>query len=134
MSLNISGKDFLRVILGSIIALVIVFLSSVIVVTVYATIQGFAVRGAPDQAVINSFAEKSVDMITAICMVFGTFLGGIIASIRSGKSAFPVCILIGVVTALAGLLFGFIGGLNIWTFVGMASAVLGGFLAGLVKR
>ncbi|MBN2362499.1 hypothetical protein JXL83_00030 [candidate division WOR-3 bacterium] len=134
MRFNISGKDFLRVILGSVVALVIVFLSSVIAVTVYATIQGFAVRGAPDQAVINSFAERSVDMITAVCMVLGAFLGGIIATVKMKKNASSVCVLTGIVTALTGLTLGFIGGLNIWTFVGMATAIAGGFLAGFIKK
>lgn len=134
MNFKISGNDFLRVILGSVLSLVIVFLSSVIAVTVYATVQGFSVRGAPDQAVINRFAEKSVDMITAICMVMGTFLGGIIATIKMKNNTFTVCVLTGIVTALTGLTLGFIGGLNPWTFVGMILAVAGGFLAGFVKK
>lgn len=134
MICHLQGKDFMRILLGSVLAIIIAFLSSVCGVTGYATYKGFQARGAPDQAVINEFAEKSVEWITAVFMGVGTFLGGLIATIKAKSKVFLLCILIGLVVAITGFIFGLIGGLNLWTFVGAAAAMTGGLLVGVIKK
>jgi len=53
MSINLSNIKWGWVVLGTVIALVIAFASSICVVTVYATSLAFQARGAPDMTIIN---------------------------------------------------------------------------------
>lgn len=132
MSFNLSNIKWLWVVIGVVIALVIAQGSSICVVTGYAAVLGFQARGAPDQAVINDFANANAPTISLIFLIVGTFVGGLLAGRRADADALQNGLLVGVLTAVVDLVFSILGGFSLLTLVGVVLAVGGGWLGGML--
>lgn len=130
MSMNLSNIKWGWVVLGTVIALVIAFASSICVVTVYATSLAFQARGAPDQAMINGFAAQYAGAVTSVFIGLGTLVGGLLAGRKAKQDAFQNGLMVGLITALSYLLLDIIGGLSLWSIVGFILAAGGGWLGG----
>lgn len=64
-----------RVILAVLVVYILSFLTVFLIVTGYATSLAFQARGAPDQAMIEVFANQYAPWIGAISLVIFTVLG-----------------------------------------------------------
>ena len=130
MSLNISKIKWGWVVLGVVIAFVIAYLSSVVVVTGYATYLAFQARGAPDMTMINGFADKNAGAIVSIFIGLGTFVGGRLAGRKAKEDAFQNGLMVGLSTALIDLVLSITGGFSLWSIVSLILALGGGWLGG----
>ncbi len=118
--------------IGVFVALLVTFAGSLCVVTAYATLQGFQAQGAPDFDNIISFADAYAADITSIFAFAGTFVGGYLAARRAKEAAQANGSLVGFATGGVLLGAGILGSFSLWTLVGAALAILGGWLAGRV--
>jgi hypothetical protein len=137
MSSRLSGIKWGWVVIGAILATVVAFLLTLIIQFGYGLVLGFQLRGSPPQemlvAAFTSVPFLIVDVVTA---AVGALVGVRMAARRSEGSAQLAGLIGGVVTAVLVLaqraLRGYPSGLNIWTVLIFAAAVLGGWLAGLL--
>ena len=118
------------VFLGVVIAFIIAYGSSILVVTGYATYLAFKVMGTPDQTLINEFAAKTAGGIVCTCIGIGTLAGGLFAGRKAKVNALQNGLAVGLFTALIGLLFSFLGSLNLWPVVSFALSITGGWAGG----
>ena len=130
MSMNLRNIKWLWVIIGTVLALIIAYGSSICVVTGYATYLAFAARGAPDTALINEFAAQNAGGITSLFVVLGTFLGGLVAGRKAQSDKFQNGFMVGLVSALILLILNIISGFSLWTLVSLLLALAGGWLGG----
>lgn len=118
------------IIIGVVIAFLIAYGSSIVMVTGYATYLAFQVRGAPDTTMINAFAAQYAGGITVAFIGVGTLIGGLRAGRKATTNSFQHGLLVGLTTALIDLALGFFGSFSVWAIVSVALAVAGGLLAG----
>lgn len=130
MVLNLSKIHWGWVVLGIVLAFVIAYGSSVLVVTGYATYLAFQAGGAPDTAMINEFAARNAGIITSIFIGVGTLIGGLLAGRKAREDALQNGLMVGVITALVDLILSILGGFSLWTIVSFALALGGGWLGG----
>ena len=75
MSSQLSEIKWVRVVLTAIVVFMASFLAVTLVVTGYASVLAFQARGAPDQAMINAFANQYGPWLGPISLILFTFLG-----------------------------------------------------------
>ncbi len=103
-----------RVLLTALVVYVLSFVAVFVIVTGYASILAFQARGAPDQAMIQAFANQYAPWIGPLILILFSFLGARHVA-RRVASAF----------ALHGILLG--------ALAGILSLVLDGFeLSGIL--
>lgn len=104
---------------------IVSFLTVILVVTVYASYLGFQARGAPDQAMINAFANQFAPWMGPIALFVFTILGAMYVA-RRVDSAIPLHgVMVGVLAGLFNLLF---DGFNLNALVSLILAVGAGWL------
>lgn len=130
MSFNLSNIKWGWVVLGVLIAFVISYGTSTCAVTGYATYLGFQVQGAPDTAMINTFADKNAAGIGSIFIGVGTLVGGLLAGRKAKADALQNGLMVGLITALIDLVLSIMGGFSLWVVVSFILAVGGGWLGG----
>lgn len=130
MSRNLSNIQWGRVLLGVVLAFVIAYGSSIVVVTGYATLLAFQARGAPDMALINAFAAGYAGLVTSLFIGVGTFVGGHCAGRKAQANAFQHGLMIGLITALIDVVLSIVGGFSLLALVNLLLALGGGWVGG----
>ena len=104
MTNQLSQIKWVRVLLTALAVYLLSFLTVIVVVTGYATYLGFMARGAPDQAMIEAFANQSAPWVGPISLILFTFLGAMHVA-RRVTSALPLHgIVLGVLASLVNIL------------------------------
>jgi hypothetical protein len=103
----------------------------------YGLVLGFQLRGSPPQAMlVAAFTSVPFLVVAVSATLVGALLGLRIAARRSQGSAQLAGLIGGILTAVLVVaqraLRGYPSGLDIWTLLIIAAAVLGGWLAGLL--
>ena len=130
MQANLSNIKWKWVFLGVVIAFAVAYGSSICVVTGYSTYLAFQAMGAPDQIMINTFAENTAEGVVAIIMGVGTLVGGLLAGRKAPEAAGQNGLAVGITTALIGVIIGFTSGFNLWTIVSIILSIVGGWIGG----
>lgn len=130
MAIDLSKIRWSWVVLGIVIAFVIAYGSSIVVVTGYATYLAFQAQGTPDIAMINEFAARYAGIITSIFFGVGTLVGGLLAGRKAKEDALQNGLMVGAITALLVLIVDVLGALSLLTIVSVALALGGGWLGG----
>jgi putative membrane protein (TIGR04086 family) len=130
MSFNLSNIKWGWVVLGVVIAFVITFGITFCVLTGYSTYLGFQARGVPDTDKIIAFAESYAQVVPAIFIVVGTFVGGLLAGRKAEVDVLQNGLMVGGITAIIDLVFSIIGDFTLWSVVSIILAVGGGWLGG----
>lgn len=84
---------------------IVSFLTVILVVTVYASYLGFQARGAPNQAMIEVFANQYAPWIGAISLVIFTVLGAMWMARRVDSPLQIHGIALGVLVGLLNMIF-----------------------------
>jgi hypothetical protein len=130
MSQNLSHIQWGRVLLGVVLAFVIAYGSSIVVVTGYATLLAFQARGAPDIALINGFAASYAGLVTSLFFGVGAFFGGRFAGRKAPGNAFQQGLMVGLGTATIDVGLNLVGGFSLLGLVSLLLALGGGWLGG----
>lgn len=130
MSQNLSTIQWGRVLLGVVLAFVIAYGSSIIVVTGYATVLAFQARGAPDMALINGFAANYAGLVTSLFFGIGAFFGGRFAGRKAPGNAFQQGLVVGLGTAMIDVALNLVGGFSLLGLVSLLLALGGGWVSG----
>lgn len=129
MNNQLSQIKWVRVLLTALVVYILSFLAVFIVVTVYASYLGFQARGAPDQAMIEVFANQYAPWIGLISVILFTTLGAIWISRRVGNAGQLHGLVLGVLVSLVNILFDGISTINLVTaLLAIAAGWLGGQL------
>jgi hypothetical protein len=119
---------------GVLIAFVIAYGSSMLVVTGYAAYLSAQARGAPDQMLIDQFADTYAAGIGSIFIGVGTLVGGLVAGRKARAEALSNGLMVGLITAVIDLGLGIVGGLSLWAIVSFILATGGGWVGGRLSR
>lgn len=104
MASQLSQSKWVRVALTAIVVFIASFLAITIIVTGYASILAFQARGAPDQELINAFANQYAPWIGPISLILFTFLGAQHVARRVDTAVEPNGIALGVLTSLIDII------------------------------
>lgn len=125
MTTQLSQIKWGRVTLTALAVYIVSFLTVILVVTIYASYLGFQARGAPDQAMINAFANQYAPWIGPIALFIFTTLGAMHVA-RRVDSAIPLHgVLVGMLAGLFNLL---LDGFSLNALVSLILAVGAGWL------
>ena len=130
MSLSLSNIKWDRVISGVVITFLIAYGGVICVVSGYAAYLSFEARGAPDQVMINAFADQYAMGIGIAFIGIGAFVGGSFAGRKAGVAPFQHGLLVGLIAAFIDLALSITGGLSLGVIVSVFLAVYGGWLGG----
>ena len=111
---------WLRPILFGLLTQVLALLTTLLVVTAYATYLAFQARGAPNQRLINQFAASSAPWLMALV---GIVLA-LIFSLRLAKRAPRRGIALGIVVGLSSSVFATAAALVFHSHLGLYSALV----------
>lgn len=104
MTNRFSQIKWWRVILTALVVYLLSFLFVLITVTGYATLLAFQARGAPDQVMIQAFANQYAPWIGPICLILFTILGAMHVA-RRVEAAQINGIALGTLVALVNMIF-----------------------------
>ena len=130
MSFSLSNIKWGWVISGVVITFLITYGGVIFVVSGYAAYLSFAARGAPDQALINAFADQYAMGIGITFIGIGAYVGGIFAGRKAGVVPIQHGLLVGLIAAFIDLALSIAGGLSLGVIVSVFLAVYGGWLGG----
>ena len=105
MSNQLSQIKWVRVILTALTVYIVSSLAIFIVVTGYAFTLAFQARGAPDQTLINAFANQSASWVGPICLIVFTLLGAMHMARRVDTAIRSNGIALGIFASIVYLLF-----------------------------
>lgn len=109
MTNQFSQIKWARVILTALAVYLLSFLFVFLIVTGYATLLAFQARGAPDQNMIQAFANQYAPWLGPISLIVFTVFGAMRMA-RRVETAIPLHgILLGALTRLVNILFGGFG-------------------------
>ncbi len=126
MANQLSQIKWVRVILTAIVVYIASFLAITLIVTGYASVIAFQARGAPDQELINAFANQYAPWIGPISLILFTFLGARHVARRVDTAVQTNGIAVGVLASLIDLIvegarsFGLISVLTVILTIGAA--------------
>ncbi len=127
MNGQFSQIKWVRVILAALVVYVLSYLLVFLIVTGYATLLAFQARGAPDQTMIESFANQFAPWIGPVSLLIFTYLGARHGARRVESAHELHGILLG---ALAGLISLFSEGFGLVTLVTVVLTIAAGWLGG----
>lgn len=106
------------------------FLIVMLIVTGYATYLAFQARGAPDQSMIEAFANQYAPWIGAISLMLFTFLGTIWMArfVRMGIELHGL--VVGILVSLVNILFEGVGSFSLTTLLTTVLLIGSGWLGG----
>ncbi len=109
MSIQLSQIKWGRVAVTALVVCTLSFLTVFLIVTGYASYLAFQARGAPDQNLIQAFANQYAPWIGPITLILFTFLGAMHAA-RRVDSAIPLHgMILGALTSLVNIIFDGLG-------------------------
>ena len=125
MTTQLSQIKWGRVALTALAVYALSFLTVFLIVTGYATFLAFQARGAPDQNLIQAFANQYAPWIGPLSLIMFTFFGAMRMS-RRVETEIPLHgMLLGALTSLVNLLF---DGLGLASLAVMALSIAAGWL------
>lgn len=124
MTAQLSQIKWGRVILTTVMVYVLSFLTVFLIVTAYASYLAFQARGAPDQSMINTFADQYAPWIGAISLIVFTVLGAMWLVRRVETAAQLHGMILGVLAGLLNIIF---DGLNLSTLAATLLTVAAGW-------
>ena len=104
MSNKLTNIRWLRILLTGIAVVLVNFLIMMLVVLVYAFVLAFKARGAPDQEMINQFAEWLGIWLTPLTGIILTYFGAFMVARKAGAQYVLHGLLMGVVVVLLSFL------------------------------
>jgi uncharacterized membrane protein len=125
MTTQLSQIKWGRVALTALAVYALSFLTVFLIVTGYATFLAFQARGAPDQNLIQTFANQYAPWIGPISLIVFTLLGAMRMSRRIETEISLHGMLLGALTSLVNLLF---DGLGLVSLAVMALSIAAGWL------
>lgn len=130
MTTQLSQLKWGRVTLTALVVYIVSFLTVFLIVTVYASYLGFQARGAPDQTLIEAFANQYAPWIGLISLILLTFLGARHMARRVGSTKELHGIVLGVFVSLINIIFDGLGlVVLVTTILTIASGWLGSRLS-----
>ena len=105
MTTQLSQIKWGRVLVTALAVSVLSFLLVFIIVTGYATFLAFQARGAPDQAMIQAFANQYAPWIGPLSLILFTFLGAMYVARRVENAVALHGVLVGALVSLVNLIF-----------------------------
>jgi hypothetical protein len=137
MSSGLSGIKWVWVVIGAIVATLAAGVLELIIQFGYGLVLGFQLRGSPPQEMlVAAFTSVPFFIVAVITTLVGALVGLRMAARRSEGGAQLAGVMGGIVAAVLIVaqraLRGYPSGLDIWTVLIIAAAVLGGWLAGLL--
>lgn len=130
MTTQLSQLKWGRVTLTALVVYIVSFLIVFLIVTVYASYLGFQARGAPDQTLIEAFANQYAPWIGLISLILLTFLGARHMARRVGSTKELHGIVLGVLVSLINIIFDGLGlVVLVTTILTIASGWLGSRLS-----
>lgn len=130
MTTQLSQLKWGRVTLTALVVYIVSFLTVFLIVTVYASYLGFQARGAPDQTLIEAFANQYAPWIGLISLILLTFLGARHMARRVGSTKELYGIVLGVLVSLINIIFDGLGlVVLVTTILTIASGWLGSRLS-----
>jgi ATP/ADP translocase len=105
MTTQLSQIKWGRVLVTALAVSVLSFLLVFLIVTGYATFLAFQARGAPDQALIQAFANQYAPWIGPLGLILFTFLGAIYVARRVENAVRLHGLLVGALVSLVNLIF-----------------------------
>lgn len=103
MTSQLSQIKWVRVVLTALVVSVAGFLTTFLIVTVYASILAFQARGAPDTTMITAFADQYAPWIGPISLILFTFLGALHLARRVDNAVTLHGIVLGVLVSLTNI-------------------------------
>jgi len=125
MTTELSQIKWVRVVLTALAVYIAGFLTIFLIVTGYASYLGFQVRGAPDPAMIEAFANQYAPWIGPISLILFTILGAMGLARRVGNAVELHGIVLGVLVSLVSIIF---DGLSVSTLVTIVLTIGAGWL------
>jgi hypothetical protein len=105
MPAQLSQIKWGRVILTTVAVYVLSFITVFVIVTAYASYLAFQARGAPDQAMIQTFADQYAPWIGPISLILFTVLGAMWMA-RRLEAAVPLHgVILGALASLVNIVF-----------------------------
>lgn len=105
MATQLSQIKWGRVIVNALVVYILSFLTVLLIVTGYASYLAFQARGAPDQAMIDVFANQYAPWIGAISVIVFTVLGAMWLARRAEAATQLQGIALGVLVGLVNIIF-----------------------------
>ena len=105
MTTQLSQIKWGRVLVTALAVSILSFLLVFVIVTGYATFLAFQARGAPDQAMIQAFANQYAPWIGPLSLILFTFLGAIYVARRVEHAVALHGVIVGVLASLVNLMF-----------------------------
>ena len=130
MTTQLSQVKWGRVLLTALAVFILSFLLVFVIVTGYATYLAFQARGAPDQAMIQAFANQYAPWIGPISLILFTFLGAMRMARRVENAVGLHGLLVGVLAGLVNLIF---DGLSLSALTITVLTVAAGWLGSRLK-
>jgi hypothetical protein len=106
------------------------FLLVILIVTVYATYLGVQVRGAPDQTMIQAFANQYAPWIGPMTLILFTFLGAMWLARFVRTSSELHGLVLGVLVSLVNMIFAGAAMFSLSALITTILIIAGGWLGG----
>jgi hypothetical protein len=136
MSNSLSSVRWLRILIAAVAVIAVSFLILMVIVTGYAFVLAFQVRGAPDQNAINHFAARISPKLMPWLEMFLTLVVSLIIARRAGTAGILHGLFIGILAGLLSLVvtLAFGGRLGLHSLVFLLTVVGLGLLGGFVGQ
>ena len=136
MNNSLSSVRWLRILIAAVAVIAVSFLILMIIVTGYAFVLAFQVRGAPNQNAINHFAARISSELMPWLEMFLTLVVSFILARRVGTSSILYGLFIGILAGLLSFIvtLAFGGRLGLHSLVFLLTVVGLGLLGGYVGQ
>jgi hypothetical protein len=106
------------------------FLIVFLIVTLYASYLAFQARGAPDQSMIQEFANQHASWIGTLTLILFTFLGAMWLARFVGATAELHGAVLGILVSLVDLIFAGVSAFGLATLITTVLVIVSGWLGG----
>ena len=130
MTTELSQIKWGRVIVTALVVCIASFLMTFLIVTIYASMLAFQVRGAPDQTLIMAFADQYAPWLGPISLILFTFLGALYLASRMDNAVTLHGIVLGVLVSLANIV---LDGLSLITLAVTFLIVAAGWIGSTLR-
>jgi hypothetical protein len=136
MNNSLSSVRWLRILIAAVAVIAVSFLILMVIVTGYAFVLAFQVRGAPDQNAINHFAARVSSKLMPWLEMFLTLVVSLIIARRVGTASILHGLFIGILAGLLSLVvtLAFGGRLGLPSLVFFLTIVGFGLVGGFVGQ
>ena len=136
MNYSLSSIRWFRILGAAVAVIAVSFLILMVIITGYAFVLAFQVRGAPDQNAINHFAARISPRLMPWLEMLLTLVAALIVARRAGTASILHGLFIGILAGLLSLAvtLAFGGRLGLHNFVFLLIVVGLGWLGGFVGQ